>query len=139
MKQFDPIFFTPPSGPTARTRMLHKGGGLAGVLGAVVGGILGGPMGAISGFSAGSSLGGQGDAAKQQKKAQDQALANANATAKAADEANNRANQKQPDTGAILSAAQQAGKAGGSGTMLTGPQGVDPSALTLGKSTLLGQ
>jgi hypothetical protein len=31
-----------------------------------------------------------------------------------------------------------AGKAGQSGTMLTGPQGVDPTQLTLGKQTLLG-
>ena len=31
-----------------------------------------------------------------------------------------------------------AGKAGQSGTMLTGPQGVDPSSLLLGKSSLLG-
>ena len=50
-----------------------------------------------------------------------------------------KANQKKPDTMAILSAAQQAGKAGPSGTMLTGPMGVDPNALTLGKTTLLGQ
>ena len=30
------------------------------------------------------------------------------------------------------------GKAGASGTMLTGPGGIDPNALQLGKSTLLG-
>ena len=67
-----------------------------------------------------------------------QAQANADRTAAQADQAFNQANQKKPDTSAILSAAQQAGKGGVSGTMLTGPSGVDPSSLTLGKSTLLG-
>jgi hypothetical protein len=57
---------------------------------------------------------------------------------KAADENMNRATQKRPNTAGILASAQQAGKAGASGTMLTGPQGVDPAALTLGRSTLLG-
>lgn len=77
-------------------------------------------------------------AADAQEKAQQQAKANADKQAKAADEATNRANQKQADTSAILSAAQQAGKGGASGTMLTGPQGVDPNSLSLGKNTLLG-
>lgn len=58
--------------------------------------------------------------------------------AQAAEEATNKADRKSPDTAAIMSAAEQAGKAGASSTMLTGPSGVDPSALTLGKSTLLG-
>lgn len=51
----------------------------------------------------------------------------------------NRANQKQPSTQRALSAVGSAARAGQSGTMLTGPQGVNQSALTLGKSTLLGQ
>lgn len=78
---------------------------------------------------------------KAQKQAQQQAQAQADAADKqaaAADQAQNRANQKSPDASAILSAAQQSGKGGASGTMLTGPQGVDPSALALGKNTLLG-
>lgn len=70
--------------------------------------------------------------------AQKQAKAAAAKQERAAEEANNRANQKGADTMALLSAAQQAGKAGMSGTMLTGPQGVSPSALSLGKNTLLG-
>lgn len=57
---------------------------------------------------------------------------------KMADEAKNRANQKTPNTRQILSEAEQAGKAGVSGTMLTGPQGIDPSSLTLGRNSLLG-
>lgn len=79
---------------------------------------------------------------RQQKKAAEnaarQAQENALRQEKAAQEAANRANQRRPDTMAALDAARQAGRAGSSGTMLTGPQGVDPSALTLGKNTLLG-
>lgn len=70
--------------------------------------------------------------------AQNQAKKNAIAQEKSANEATNRENQKSADTTSALSAAQQAGKSGASGTMLTGPQGIDPSALNLGKSTLLG-
>ena len=73
-----------------------------------------------------------------QNKAQKQAQANANKSASDADQANNKANQKQPDTMSILDAANQAGKSGVSGTMLTGAQGIDPNALSLGKNTLLG-
>jgi hypothetical protein len=50
----------------------------------------------------------------------------------------NAANKKRASTTGLLSAAQQAGKAGISGTMLTGAGGVDSSKLSLGKSTLLG-
>lgn len=77
--------------------------------------------------------------ASAQKAAQEQAKTQAEASAKASDEATNRANQKRPDTAAILAANAQAGKGGQAGTMLTGSQGVDPSTLQLGKSTLLGQ
>lgn len=76
--------------------------------------------------------------ASQQADAQRQAQANAEKQAAQADQDFNRANQKKPDTSGVLSEAQQAGKGGASGTMLTGPQGVDPNSLTLGKSTLLG-
>lgn len=57
---------------------------------------------------------------------------------KAADENMNRATQKRPNTARIVDEAQQSGRAGASGTMLTGSQGVDPSALQLGRNTLLG-
>lgn len=75
---------------------------------------------------------------KAAERASQQAQANAQKQEKAADEATNRANQKRADTGAALDAASQSGKAGASGTMLTGPQGVDSNTLNLGKSTLLG-
>lgn len=75
---------------------------------------------------------------QEQKKAAKNAQANAQKQEKAAEEATNRANAKRADTGAALDLATQAGKAGPSGTMLTGPQGIDTAALSLGKNTLLG-
>jgi hypothetical protein len=112
------------------------GGG--GLVGAAVGFVTGGPIGALAGFMAGNSY----DQAREQKtlaeRASVQAQQNADTQAAQADQAMNRANQKKPDTSALLSAATQAGKAGASGTLLTGPQGVDPNTLSLGKSTLLG-
>ena len=76
--------------------------------------------------------------ADMQKDAQLLSAAEARKTAKSADEATNRANQKRPNANAILSAAQQAAKGGMGGTLLTGPQGVNPGEMSLGKSTLLG-
>ena len=77
-----------------------------------------------------------------QEQAQTQAAAAAKATADAAataqDQANNKANPKTADVAAMSSANALAAKGGASGTMLTGPQGVDPATLLLGKTTLLG-
>jgi uncharacterized protein HemX len=80
----------------------------------------------------------QQEALGQQREAQTQAVASAEKQQKMAEENVNRANQKQPDAGAILSAAGQAAKGGAAGTMLTGPMGVNTADLNLGKSTLLG-
>lgn len=74
-------------------------------------------------------------AAEQAAKQAEQAAKQAEDETKAADQAFNRTNQKKP---AQKPAAANALPGGGS-TMLTGPKGVDPNALTLGKSTLLGQ
>ena len=76
--------------------------------------------------------------ANMQDRSQRQALANSRAAARAADEANNRANQKRPNANAILASARQAARGGMGSTLLTGPQGVNPGELSLGKSTLLG-
>ena len=76
---------------------------------------------------------------KAAEKASQQAQNNANQQATAAEQAFNKTNQKRPDTSAILSAASQSAKGGESGTMLTGPLGVNPNQLNLGKNTLLGQ
>ena len=77
------------------------------------------------------------DASRKQGHAQEEAKQQALKQETLSDQATNRANQKKPDISAILSAAQQASKSGGS-TMLTGPGGIDPNALTLGKTNLLG-
>lgn len=77
--------------------------------------------------------------ASAQKDAAQKAQKNAAVQADAADQANNRANGKTPDIAAMLGANQGAAKGGASGTMLTGPQGLDPTQLQLGRSTLLGQ
>jgi len=77
-------------------------------------------------------------AAKKQAAAQAQSLQQSQKAARQADIANNKANQKRANTSSALDAAKQSAKGGQSGTLLTGSQGVDPSSLSLGKSTLLG-
>ena len=80
----------------------------------------------------------QEDALKQQENAQKQAQENATKAQQTQQQSVNRANAQSPDVGALLSAAGQAAKGGPAGTMLTGPGGVDPNSLSLGKNTLLG-
>lgn len=75
---------------------------------------------------------------KSQNTAQQTAEGAALSTQRKSETAQNQVNQQTPDIAAILSRAATAGKAGQSSTMLTGPGGVDPTMLNLGKSTLLG-
>lgn len=70
---------------------------------------------------------------QQQRSAQRQAASQAEASAKAADEASNKASQRGPDVAGTLASVTQASKAGASGTMLTGPQGVDPNGTVVGQ------
>lgn len=93
---------------------------------------------AISAYSAYSQNQNAKKALSQQESAQRQAEQNALKQEKAADEANNAAAMKSPDTAAMMSSAMLSGRAGQSGTMLTGPQGVSPKALSLSKNTPLG-
>lgn len=76
-------------------------------------------------------------AQKQQTTAQNQAKAAALKQEKLAEQDMNRRNRKSPNLQSIL-AGNANGRAGVSGTMLTGPQGVASSDLSLGKSSLLG-
>lgn len=80
----------------------------------------------------------QAEALRVQEEGQKQALDLQKRQTTAAEQNINRANRKQPDVGAIMQSAQTASAGGPAGTMLTGPQGVDPNALALGKNTLLG-
>ena len=94
----------------------------------------------IAGITAAAAVAGvaqQQDASRRQKnQAKDAANAaqqQAQREAQQADMEFNRANQRR-----VNDAGTMPGGAGNS-TLLTGPGGVDPSALTLGKNTLLGQ
>lgn len=78
------------------------------------------------------------DASRRQKNQAKDAARTAEQQAKEASKQaemeTNRANQR-----VASSAEAQRPNAGLGGTMLTGPQGVDPNALSLGRNTLLGQ
>lgn len=76
--------------------------------------------------------------ADQSRRAGNMAADSAKTNASAQEQQFNKLNGKQPDTAAALDQNMQAGKNGPSGTLLTGPQGIDPSKLTLGRNTLLG-
>jgi hypothetical protein len=76
-------------------------------------------------------------ALKKQNTAQQQATGAALSTQRNSEVAQGAANQQTPDITSILARAATQGK-GSSSTMLTGPGGVDNSALNLGKQTLLG-
>lgn len=77
-------------------------------------------------------------AADAQAQASEKATAAATKQADLADVANNKANAKSPDVNSLMSANTAAAKGAGGSTMLTGPLGVDPKTLLLGKTTLLG-
>ena len=95
-------------------------------------------MAITAGATAAVSLYTSDQASKNQANALQQAKQQAQSQQLASDEANNRANAKSPDVAALMSANLLAAKNGQAGTMLTGPSGVDPNSLTLGKNTLLG-
>ena len=100
---------------------------------------------AAAAAGAGYSIAAGADASKQQKKAmqqqeqaQAQQLAAAQRQQRQSEMAINAANRRQPDVGGIMERAGQQAGGGPSSTMLTGPGGVDPTQLSLGRSTLLG-
>jgi hypothetical protein len=80
----------------------------------------------------------QQDAMRQQKKAQTQATAAAASQQRQSEMTINAANRRSPDVSSIMAGASKAASGGVGGTMLTGPAGVDPNSLALGRSSLLG-
>lgn len=76
--------------------------------------------------------------ADQGRKASNTAADNAKKNADTQEQQFNKLNGKTPDAMAMAAENIQAGKNGPSGTLLTGPKGIDPSKLTLGRNTLLG-
>lgn len=75
---------------------------------------------------------------RRQQVAQEEAKAQAISQARKADEATAAANRKTPDVNSLLTAEQQKALTGSGSTLLTGPTGVDPANLKLGRKTLLG-
>lgn len=80
----------------------------------------------------------QEKAMQQQEQAQAQAARQAEQQATKSEQAMRRVSQQAPDVASIMASAQEGAGGGPSATMLTGPQGVDPSQLSLGRNTLLG-
>lgn len=76
--------------------------------------------------------------ASAQKRASRQVAKQAEAAQRQAQREFNAANQKAPDIAALMKRNRAVGKAGVSGTYLTGPSGVTPSGGMLGRTTLLG-
>lgn len=75
-------------------------------------------------------------AADAQERANNQAREDARKAADQADQAANKANRKGPDLAALM--AGNAMTKGVGSTMLTGPGGVAPNTLALGRNQLLG-
>ena len=81
----------------------------------------------------------QASALSKQESAQAQAVKAAEGQRKRSEMAINQANRQTPNVAGIMQSARAGGgDTGAGGTMLTGPTGVDPNALSLGNSTLLG-
>jgi transcription initiation factor TFIID subunit TAF12 len=76
---------------------------------------------------------------RMQQQQQREAEARATSQQRRSEQEMARANAKKPDISAIMQAAQESSRAGAASTMLTGPRGVDPNALQLGRTSLLGE
>jgi peroxiredoxin family protein len=80
----------------------------------------------------------QKEAMNRQRAAQAQAAQQAKEQATASQAAMRRAQGQAPDVAGIMAAAQEGAAGGPAATMLTGPMGIDPNQLSLGRNTLLG-
>ena len=81
----------------------------------------------------------QNRALKKQEQVQGIAANKAASDARKAETEQNRARNQQPSLGDLTASAQADALRGPWSTSLTGPSGVDPAALTLGRKTLLGR
>lgn len=79
----------------------------------------------------------QEQAMRQQAQMQQQQVAQAAMQQRRSEQAIAGAQRREPNVQAIMAGAQEAAT-GPSSTMLTGPMGVNPQDLNLGRSTLLG-
>lgn len=80
----------------------------------------------------------QEQAMAEQKVAQEQQATAARSAQRRSEMAQAAANRRQPNIEAIVRGAEQGAAGGPASTMLTGPTGVNPQDLALGRSTLLG-
>ena len=80
----------------------------------------------------------QRQAMGEQKKAQDAAAAQARSQQRRSQQAMASANRAEPDVAGIMGRAAAESAGGPASTMLTGPMGVNPQDLQLGRSSLLG-
>jgi hypothetical protein len=80
----------------------------------------------------------QEQALGEQRQAQNQAAAQAASQQRRSAQRMAAANRRQPNMSAIMEGAAEGAGGGPSSTMLTGPTGVNPMDLSLGRSSLLG-
>ena len=124
---------------TAVAAVLGSSSAVAATIGAIGAGVTAAATAAGVGYSIASGEDAkkkQAQALSRQESAQTQAVNAAQGQRKKSEMAINQANRQTPNVQGIMESASAAGNA--AGTMLTGPTGVDPNALALGKSTLLG-
>ena len=124
---------------TAVAAALGSSAAVAATIGAIGAGVTAAATAAGVGYSIASGEDAkkkQASALSKQEAAQKQAVNAAQGQRKQSEMAINQANRQTPNVAGIMESASAAG--GAAGTMLTGPTGVDPNALALGKSTLLG-
>lgn len=77
-------------------------------------------------------------ALSRQEEAQRNAEARAQSEQRRADMEFRAANREKPDIGSLLTSELAAEQSGAGATLLTGPGGVDPKRLKLGRTSLLG-
>ena len=108
---------------------------------AIVAGSVAAVAGAGAGIASAVSASKQAKAAQEGVKVQQQAAVQANKNADVVavqqSQAIHNSLAKQADLPTIMAATQK-GNAGGGGTLLTGPGGVNSGSLSLGKTSLLG-
>ena len=109
-----------------------------GIEAAIIGAAIAGAVGTGASIIAGEQGRKQQKAALgEQQRAQAQQAAQAAMQQRRSEQRMAGAAQREPDVQGIMAAAQQT-QGGPSSTMLTGPMGVNPQDLNLGRSTLLG-
>jgi hypothetical protein len=111
----------------------------AATVGAAVTGAAAGAAGLGYGIYAGErGAAAQEKAMKKQQQAQTEQAAQARSQQRQSEMAMAAANRRQPNIAGIMEGAAEGGAGGPASTMLTGPMGVNPQDLQLGRSSLLG-